>query len=399
MLALFLLKRVDCNDGVASHIETLVSGLAQRGWRVVMATGDIHGHEVARQRYNSIKNAIVDWIVINNFRQPAIMIRTIGRIADVTDRYDVDLIHVHGLSLLPYAALLRWKTGRKFVASYHPSAHSGDPRKIRTSLSFATIAGYAAALHGCRPDRIIAFSSEIFELFTRSCGYPESKVDKIFLGIDTRHFRPPNPSEREAARRRLGIEPGDVAVVLPGRLNWNKGHDLLIASARELAARRPHVSFRYIFPGAGAQEESIRDAAARASSDRGAFLFPGFVDDMRSIFFAADMAVLPSRHEGFGLVVAEAMACGLPVIRTPSGGFEDQIVEGKNGFAIPFNDAAALTARIGDLLDASVRRRMSSAALERSKLFDSEEMVMKTAALYVRVASETRFRGNVACRR
>jgi glycosyltransferase involved in cell wall biosynthesis len=87
------------------------------------------------------------------------------------------------------------------------------------------------------------------------------------------------------------------------------------------------------------------------------------------------------------LVVAEAMACGLPVIRTPSGGFEDQIVEGVNGFGIPFNDVAALAAKIAALFDESVRHRMGLAALEHSKKFDCKKMIADTEALYGRLMS------------
>jgi glycosyltransferase involved in cell wall biosynthesis len=155
-----------------------------------------------------------------------------------------------------------------------------------------------------------------------------------------------------------------------------------------LRRQRPDVSLRYIFPGTGYQSEQIRRAAQESPNDPGTFIFTGYVDDLRSVLFAADIAVLPSRHEGFGLVVAEAMACGLPVIRTPSGGFDDQICEGVNGFGIPFNDVSALAAKISMLLDLSLRRTMGLAALEHSKQFDGKKMISDTEALYSRLMAD-----------
>jgi glycosyltransferase involved in cell wall biosynthesis len=76
------------------------------------------------------------------------------------------------------------------------------------------------------------------------------------------------------------------------------------------------------------------------------------------------------------------MACGLPIIRTPSGGFDDQIREGVNGFGVPFNDVFALAEKISLLLDETLRKKMGAAALEHSRQFDANKMISDTEALY-----------------
>ena len=395
---LFLLRRVDCNDGVASHLETLVLGLRERGWRIVLFTGPVYEKQSAEGRYNSINNSVFRWIVSDKLNNILHLWRVIPQLRGLAEAFHVTVIHIHGLSLLPYASLLRLLSGRMVIASYLPSAHSEDPNNLKSDKSWLELMRYIVALRLFRPDYVIAFSAEVYRFFALSCRLPSRHLEKILLGVDTRHFRPPSSAERNAARAELGLEPQDVAVVLPGRLNWNKGHDLVFSAAQALAQQYPNVALRYIFPGTGYQAESVKRAAKNSSTDQWRFIFPGYVADMRQIYFAADIAVLPSRLEAFPLVVAEAMACGLPVIRTPSGGFEDQIIDGVNGFGVPFNDDAALATKIVELFDLSVRQRMGAAALEHSKKFDSTRMIADTEALYRSLASKSRTRKMIVAR-
>jgi glycosyltransferase involved in cell wall biosynthesis len=387
---LFLLKRVDCNDGVASYLETLMIGFAARGWRIILFTGPVYEKDAAAIRYNSLTNLASKWIVSEDLSSTLRGFRAMPSLLGAVREFGVDIVHTQGLSVLPYTALLRIVTGTTVVTSYLPSVHGEDPKTLKSDRSIVEILRYMLVLLMCRPDCIIAFSSEVFRFFHISCRLPSRFLAKIMLGVDTDHFRAPSPSERVAARSRLGINPSDIAIVLPGRLNWNKGHDLLIAAGTELARKHPEIVFRCIMPGTGQQSQSIKQAALEASGDARRFIFPGYVADMREVYFAADIAVLPSRLEAFPLVVVEAMACGLPVIRTPSGGFEDQIIEGVNGFGVPFNDETALTAKIAALFDEAVRHKMGAAALQHSRQFESRKMISDTEALYDRLISGRR---------
>lgn len=389
---LFLLKRVDCNDGVASHLETLILGLKENGWRIILCTGPVEAPHATENRYNSMKESILDWIVLANISSTNAIVSVCKEIVGIIKSYDIDVLHIHGLSLVPQAIMIRMLTGVRMAASYHTSAQYANCQRSIRKLPIVAHMKYVLLLHLCRPDYIIVFSAENYHFFANLCRYPVRHVVKIRLGVDTDHFRPPRPAERERARTELALAPRDIAIVLPGRVDWNKGHDLLIEAAMALAKEYPALSLRCLFPGSLSEAESvvrfIAEKLANETHVNGNMLtFLGHVEDVRQIYFAADIAVLPSRHEGFGLVVAEAMACGLPVIRTPSGGFEDQIVEGVNGFGIPFNDVAALAAKIAALFDESVRHRMGLAALEHSKKFDCKKMIADTEALYGRLMS------------
>ncbi len=386
---LFLLKRIDCYDGVASHIETLAGGLTRAGWRIVLATGPVYQKEIAQSRYEAIRSEVFEWLVFEQFEHAKDVLSLCALVSSLIGKYDVKIVHIHGMSLLPLSALLRAITACRVVVSYHPSAHGDDPGQIRHTLPKRTLVAFASLLLLCRPDSIVAFSTRILDLYTRILHYPARRVEKILLGVDTDHFTPPNHLEREIARSSLLLRPEDVVVVLPGRLNLNKGHDIVIAAATRLQEELPDASIRYVFPGAGHQSERIKQLVKAAPASEQMFLFPGYLKDIRTVLFAADIVVLPSRHEGFGLVVAEAMACGLPVIRTPSGGFEDQIVEGVTGYGVPFNDPVALAERIASLIDSAARRRIGVAARKHALRFSQKKMISDTQALYGRLLGVT----------
>jgi glycosyltransferase involved in cell wall biosynthesis len=108
---------------------------------------------------------------------------------------------------------------------------------------------------------------------------------------------------------------------------------------------------------------------------------------LREAYWAADIGLLPSRAESFGLVIPEAMRCGCVPVRTPSGGWQDQIVDGVNGFVVPFDDAPALAERIATLADRERRETMRGRAIAHAtENFDQRRMLAATADLYREVA-------------
>jgi glycosyltransferase involved in cell wall biosynthesis len=380
--ALFLARRIDCNDGVASHLEVLIRGLAQRGWHVLLVTGPVHQIESARSRYDELRNISDDWIVFPDLMSHLPSRKTIGQIVGEIRARRINLIHLHGLSRLPLVRLFRLLTRCPTVATYHPSAHGTDPNLIQTGHRVRSALAYRALLSTCRSGRLIALSSEIEQFFRGECRVPAEVIAKILAGIDDKHFRPARDAERSAARERLGVSADDFVISLPGRLSWNKGHDLAISAARYLRKKWPQRRLRMVFSGTGDKSEAIRAAALQTLADHDIFLFPGYVQDMREIYHAADIAILPSRLEGFALVIAEAMSTGLPVVRTPSGGCKDQVIEGITGFTVPFNDAEALTDRIEKLWDRDLRSRMRPCVLSHAATFSMDRMCDQTAALY-----------------
>ncbi|MEM5437264.1 glycosyltransferase family 4 protein [Paraburkholderia diazotrophica] len=383
----FLLRAMYCNDGVSSHVETLIRALAANGWKVVVISGHVHYDAQSKMRYDRIRSMVAHWEIIDGLNTMLPSPAHIARCYRVIRAFDIAILHGHGFSSLPCAALLRLLTGAQCLATFHPSIHSSQPHEIASQARRRQQSvKYRLLLSATRPFALIATSLEISDWLRDDVGISSRKVMHIPLGIDSDTYRLPTPDERLAARSALRFADDECILLLAGRLSWNKGHDLLIDAARSLKSRRPDAKFRVVFVGSGDQESEIRQYALRHADTAHLFTFMGFVEDLAGVYWASDVFVLPSRYEGFGLVVAEAMCAGLLPVRTPSGGARDQIVDGESGFITPFDDPESLGRILEPLVcDARLRERASAvAALRGRALFSQEGMAQKTAALYER---------------
>lgn len=380
----FVLSRLDCNDGVASHVELLASQLVEHGIELSMFTGLTTGETVAKGRYDALRTMFPDWGKLGD--EPlGWRLGVLRGLSSGLRRGRFDLVHVHGLGLLPLVRAAMAGTGVPVVATYHPSAHGAEAGDFRLGIGRRRLMAYRMFLRAFGPRSLVALSSETYALFTQDCGMPPGRVDKIICGIDTDHFRRPTAAERAGARAALGLDDETLVCVLPGRLNLNKGHDVAIAALDRVRKARPSLRIACLFPGLGAQEAEIR-ALVAASPHPDMYAFLGFVPEMRDVYWASDLALLPSRTEGFAIVIAEAMACGNAAIRTPSGGSSDQIIAGRTGYTVAFNDPDALAGRILDCADRTVLDALRDNAAELAKeRFSGLRLGNETVALYGRL--------------
>jgi glycosyltransferase involved in cell wall biosynthesis len=379
----FLFKRVDCNDGVASHCESLIRGLKAVGWRVVLITGAVNYDAGSVRRLEALKDLSEDWVIFEDLKPLLPSLSHITQIKELVKKYDISLFHVHGYAMLLLARILKIITGVDCVATFHPSVHGDDPTLLKDAVLRPKIRKYQIYLKTFAPKALIALSSDIERFLLQDLGFHKTKVRKILAGIDTKYFRPPSPEERKRVREKWGFEEKDLVCSLVGRLNWNKGHDILIDAVRQARNAVPEMSLKCFFVGSGNQEQQIKEYAFASDDDSRCFLFSGYVDELREVYWTSDIFALPSRSEGFALVVAEAMCCGTVPIRTPGGGALDQIEEGKTGYIVPFDDAEALSKAIQKLANQEFRWQMGKQCAEyASSVFDRELMVEKIVELY-----------------
>ena len=175
---------------------------------------------------------------------------------------------------------------------------------------------------------------------------------------------------------------GDVWAGYFGRLAEEKGVDTLIDAVAR--ARQEGADLRLLVAGEGYERESLETRAEEAGC-REAVLFTGYRADARALMGAVDIVVHPPRFEGFGLVVAEAMAAGRPVIGTDvAGGIPEMVRDGSNGMLVPYGDVAALSAALRRLCgDESLRATLGRAGRARYvQEFTVEKMLERTIALY-----------------
>jgi glycosyltransferase involved in cell wall biosynthesis len=191
---------------------------------------------------------------------------------------------------------------------------------------------------------------------------------ELGVAVDASEYRPPTDAERAEARRSLGLEDERVLLVL-GRVTRQKGQDLLVEAWED----RPLPGARLVLVGPG----DTGALAALAPREWGRSVRAvGEPSAVLPWLWAADVLVLPSRYETVGLVVAEALSTGLPVVATAVHGARATIEEpgtlGASGLrpagaVVPLGDMTALLDEAERrLTDAELHRRESAAALERA---------------------------------
>ena len=228
-----------------------------------------------------------------------------------------------------------------------------------TSASQRRHTGYTRWLIA-RMDGLIATSA-------RSARYLERRAEVIHHGIDTEGFSP--PVDRAALRRRLGLPEVDVILGCFGRIRAQKGTDAFVDAAIDLLQDRPGMTALVMGRATEGHEAFLGELKARAAAaglaDRIRFMPEVPVHDIADWYRALDLYVAPQRWEGFGLTPLEAMACGVPVVATRVGAFEEIVTE-DTGSLVPPGDVPALASAIAALLDDAARRnRAGRAALER----------------------------------
>jgi mannosylfructose-phosphate synthase len=184
-------------------------------------------------------------------------------------------------------------------------------------------------------EQIIGTTPDQLDMIVKDYGAPAEQVTMVPPGYDDNRFFPVSGATRAAIRQRLGFE-GRVVLAI-GRLARNKGYDLLIDAFSVVATRVPDAMLRLAVGGSSLNdaEQKILDALKQQVSDLGLeerVRFDSFVadTDLADHYRAADVFVLSSRYEPFGMTAIEAMACGTPTVITTHGGLFRAVTFGRH---------------------------------------------------------------------
>jgi glycosyltransferase involved in cell wall biosynthesis len=198
-------------------------------------------------------------------------------------------------------------------------------------------------------------------------------------GVPTAELRAQAPA-RATARLRLGLAPEAYVIAGLGRLVPVKGFDLLVDALPTITAVVPSV--RVVLVGDGPERAALQgQAALRGVGER--VLITGATDDIAGYLAAADVLAAPSRNEGMGRALVEAMALGLPVVGADVGGIPAVIADGETGRLVAAGDPEALARALAALgRDPALRVKLGAAASVRAELFSTTVAHAAMRAVY-----------------
>jgi D-inositol-3-phosphate glycosyltransferase len=225
-----------------------------------------------------------------------------------------------------------------------------------------------------------------------------SKVEIIPPGVDTSRFY---PIHKEEAKEFIGITPCDRMLLFVGRIEPLKGLDVLLQAINILRQdeRFKNITFCLAVIGGDpdASPDTITDEMRRVQEMRDQLGLEDFVvflgkksqDTLPYYYSAAEVVIVPSHYESFGMVALEAMACGTPVVASQVGGLAYLVKDGVTGFHVPVGDPEALGDRIAALLsDPELRQRMGRQAAEFSYNYRWENIARRVHHFYVSALEE-----------
>lgn len=247
-----------------------------------------------------------------------------------------------------------------------------------------------------RADRIVV--ATLAELTQLRFLYQASdrKLVVIPPGVDPSHFYPIPPDE---AKQYLGLQPENRMVLFVGRIEPLKGVDTLIEAMACLDLREVHrpVHLAIIGGEPNAVPQDMSDEMTRLQKLSDELVVGGMVvflgkrgqDTLPYYYSAAEVVVMPSLYESFGMVALEAMACGTPVIASEVGGLGYLVQDGLTGYTIPDSDPQALCDKLSLLLgDAHLRETMGLRAAEYALDYAWDKIAKQIVDLYKELVAE-----------
>jgi len=292
----------------------------------------------------------------------------------------VDVVHVHDWLVAAAGAELADLLDVPLVATVHATEwgrHRGHlPPGVSPTIH--AVEGWLTE----RADAVITCSAYMRDQVRDLFGRPDAAIDVVPNGVDVSWFAL-DPEEVRAFRRTLAAD-GTRLVLFAGRLEYEKGVQTVLHALERVTDRAGAV--RFLVAGVGTYTDELRALVDRLGLGH-RVRFTGFLDEraLRLHYAAADVAVAPSLYEPFGLVAAEAMACGTPVVASDTGGLRE-ILAGGHGLTFAPEDAEGLADRIVEVLtDDALAADLVARGLRHVRArFDWDDVATRTVAVYAR---------------
>ncbi len=369
--------------GLARHVRKLAEELVAQGSVVDVLTrgreespsselqNGVHVHRVCEPRFPQDLDRFLAWVERMNQDMLAAGLA-------LAEEHGYELVHGHDWLVAHASAALSDTLGIPYVTTIHATEHGrhqgwvDKPPQSEIHAIERWMANRADSVIACS-HYMRGHAADIYDI-------DERRITVIPNGIDPADLR---PVDDLGSLRLQFAKPEEKLVLLVGRLVYEKGFQLAFDALPKVIEQVPGV--RFLVAGSGTHEAELKAQAERLGlSDRGVFL--GWIGDdaLHSLYRIADLCVVPSLYEPFGLVALEAMASGCPCIVADTGGLREVVPAGERvGLRFNGGDAEHLGVMIERLLvDEQLRDRLVTEASEHVLSFDWTDVAQRTSSVY-----------------
>ncbi|HVB12293.1 MAG TPA: glycosyltransferase family 4 protein [Nitrososphaerales archaeon] len=368
--------------GISRVVEGLSRALATVGHEVHVVTPEMPGSPledndqgvfIHRVRIESPTPTFHSWVLMMNHY----LTKRVGRLINEIGSFDI--VHVHDWLVLPSGAETKAFCNSTMVSTLHSleCKRSGGVNTAESKMvdSLEWWITFESAL-------VIVCSKSMQNDTVKEFGVPEDKIWIIPIGVDPEKFRRCHP-DRDLVRAKYGANKGDKLILFVGRLTQQKGCEYLIRAIPQISKQ---FNTKLIVVGDGSYREEL-ESIAKASDDH-KIRFTGFLPDneLTELFVCADLMVIPSVYEPFGVVALEAMAAGLPVVASNVDGLGEIVVHERNGILVFPKDSSSIAWGISRILSdsANTQRLIVNANNDIRTRFSWDAVANLTLDLYHR---------------
>lgn len=314
-----------------------------------------------------------------------------GVLADIGRTGGVDAIHAHYWLSGVAGHRIKHALDKPLVTTFHTLART---REAPGEADLAERARAEEKVVACS-DVVCANGPAEAEELVRLYGASPDRIEIVAPGVDHALFSPGDP---EGARAALGLGREPILLFV-GRVQPLKGLDLAVQTLASLDGRAGAAKLLVVGgpsgPGGRTELARVRDLLASAGlDDRVRFVAPQPHHRLATYYRAADVVVVPSRSESFGLVALEAAACGAPVVAAEVGGLKALVRHGRTGYLVAGRDRSSWASRVEEILEdplTAAAMALEAAAAARGYSWEA------TAGLLARCYDRLRRRRLVEC--
>ena len=380
MTLVHIITRLTLGGSARNTIDSAAAA-ARGGYRTILATGP-SGDEV--DITSTAESTGCELAFIPSLRRQVSPVHDVMALAQTTRlirRHRAHIVHTH-TSKAGFIGRLAAFFCRVPIIIHTPHGHIFHSYYGKTlTRFFVTLERFTAKLS----DRIVVLTDRgAKEHLERGIGRQE-QFASIPSGVDIATLRIKTPG-RKLARRQVGWDDNDLYILGVGRLVPVKGFDFAVRAMKRVCQEVPET--RLVLFGDGPERPALEALACREQLlDR--LIIAGAGKEPAPYLAAADVLVAPSRNEGMGRVIVEAMSVGLPVVASRVGGIPSVVEDGRSGRLVSPEDPQELAATLIEVLrSASLRHEYGDYGRIRAEEFSLPAMESKLMELYREVAGE-----------